>query len=42
MKASELRDKSEAELETTLLELRKEQFNLRMQKELDSFLVRLK
>ncbi|MCB1857077.1 MAG: 50S ribosomal protein L29 [Gammaproteobacteria bacterium] len=32
MKASELRDKSEAELETTLLELRKEQFNLRMQK----------
>ncbi len=32
MKASELREKSAEELETTLLELRKEQFNLRMQK----------
>ena len=31
MKASELRDKSLAELETILLELRQEQFNLRMQ-----------
>jgi large subunit ribosomal protein L29 len=31
MKASELRGKSVAELEEELLELRKEQFNLRMQ-----------
>ncbi len=31
MKASELREKSLAELEEILLELRKEQFNLRMQ-----------
>ena len=31
MKASELREKSPAELEESLLELRKEQFNLRMQ-----------
>lgn len=32
MKANELRGKTPAELEQTLLELRKEQFNLRMQK----------
>ena len=32
MKAEELRDKSVAELNEELLELRKEQFNLRMQK----------
>ncbi|MDH3893517.1 MAG: 50S ribosomal protein L29 [Chromatiales bacterium] len=32
MKASELRNKSVAELEEELLSLRKEQFNLRMQK----------
>ncbi|PLY16977.1 MAG: 50S ribosomal protein L29 [Sedimenticola sp.] len=31
MKASELREKSPAEIEESLLELRKEQFNLRMQ-----------
>lgn len=31
MKASELRDKSLAELEEILIDLRKEQFNLRMQ-----------
>jgi large subunit ribosomal protein L29 len=31
MKANELREKSLAELEEILLELRKEQFNLRMQ-----------
>ncbi len=31
MKASELRDKSLAELEEILIELRQEQFNLRMQ-----------
>ncbi|MET0091971.1 MAG: 50S ribosomal protein L29 [Sedimenticola sp.] len=31
MKASELREKSPAELEESLLGLRKEQFNLRMQ-----------
>ena len=31
MKASELKDKSAEELNTTLLTLRKEQFNLRMQ-----------
>jgi len=31
MKASELRDKSQAELRETLSELLKEQFNLRMQ-----------
>ena len=31
MKASELKDKSTAELQDILLELRKEQFNLRMQ-----------
>ena len=31
MKASELKEKSAEELNTTLLELRKEQFNLRMQ-----------
>lgn len=31
MKASELRSKSEAELNSELLERRKEQFNLRMQ-----------
>ncbi len=31
MKATELREKSPAELEQALLELRKEQFNLRMQ-----------
>ena len=31
MKASELREKSLTELEEILLELRKEQFNLRMQ-----------
>ena len=32
MKATELRDKSADELQSMLLELRKEQFNLRMQK----------
>ena len=32
MKASELREKSATDLEASLLELRKEQFNLRMQK----------
>jgi large subunit ribosomal protein L29 len=32
MKASELRDKSPQELSQELLKLRKEQFNLRMQK----------
>ncbi len=32
MKASELRDRSTEELERELLERRKEQFNLRMQK----------
>lgn len=32
MNASELRDKSAEELQAELLELRKEQFNLRMQK----------
>jgi len=32
MKANELRGKTPAELEQSLLELRKEQFNLRMQK----------
>ncbi len=32
MKASELREKSREELEKELLERRKEQFNLRMQK----------
>ncbi|TQV87894.1 50S ribosomal protein L29 [Aliikangiella coralliicola] len=32
MNASELRDKSVEELQNELLELRKEQFNLRMQK----------
>jgi large subunit ribosomal protein L29 len=32
MKASELRDKSQAELRETLNELLKEQFNLRMQR----------
>lgn len=32
MKASELKQKSADELQTELLELRKEQFNLRMQK----------
>jgi large subunit ribosomal protein L29 len=32
MKASELRDKSQQELTTTLEELLKEQFNLRMQR----------
>jgi len=32
MNASELRGKKPAELEETLLELRKEQFNLRMQR----------
>ncbi|MES9900860.1 MAG: 50S ribosomal protein L29 [Sedimenticola sp.] len=32
MKATELRGKSPAELEESLLELRKEQFNLRMQR----------
>jgi len=31
MKASELKEKSASELETILLDLRKEQFNLRMQ-----------
>ena len=31
MKASELRNKSEVELQQQLLDLRKEQFNLRMQ-----------
>ena len=31
MKAAELRDKSRADLQDTLLELRREQFNLRMQ-----------
>jgi len=31
MKASELKDKSAAELQDILLDLRKEQFNLRMQ-----------
>ena len=31
MKASELRDKSRQELEDELVELRREQFNLRMQ-----------
>jgi len=32
MNASELRDKSVEELQTELIELRKEQFNLRMQR----------
>lgn len=32
MKASELRDKSEAELQESLLKLLRDQFNLRMQK----------
>ena len=32
MNATELRDKTPAELQEALLELRKEQFNLRMQK----------
>ncbi len=32
MNATELREKSPAELEESLLELRKEQFNLRMQR----------
>ncbi|MES9855739.1 MAG: 50S ribosomal protein L29 [Sedimenticola sp.] len=32
MKATELRGKSPAELEQSLLDLRKEQFNLRMQR----------
>ncbi len=32
MKASELREKSKEELESLLIELHKEQFNLRMQK----------
>lgn len=32
MKASELRDKTPAELAENLLELRREQFNLRMQR----------
>ncbi len=32
MSASELREKNPAELEQSLLELRKEQFNLRMQR----------
>ena len=32
MNASELRDKSVEELQTELVELRKEQFNLRMQR----------
>ncbi len=32
MNATELREKTPAELETSLLELRKEQFNLRMQR----------
>lgn len=32
MKATELREKTPAELEEALVELRKEQFNLRMQK----------
>lgn len=32
MKANELRDKSPQELDAELLKLRKEQFNLRMQK----------
>jgi large subunit ribosomal protein L29 len=32
MKASELRDKSEAELRESLLKLLRDQFNLRMQK----------
>lgn len=32
MKASELRDKSETELQAELMRLLKEQFNLRMQK----------
>ena len=32
MKASELRDKSEAELKESLLKLLRDQFNLRMQK----------
>ena len=32
MKASELREKNQGELEQTLLDLRKEQFNLRMQR----------
>ena len=31
MKASELREKSQGDLETELVELRREQFNLRMQ-----------
>jgi large subunit ribosomal protein L29 len=35
MKSSELRGKSSAELQASLLELRKEQFNLRMQKGTD-------
>lgn len=32
MKASEIRGKTPGEMEATLLDLRKEQFNLRMQK----------
>jgi len=32
MKATELREKNQGELEQTLLDLRKEQFNLRMQR----------
>jgi len=32
MKASEMRDKTEAELKALLLDKRKEQFNLRMQR----------
>ncbi len=32
MKATELREKNQGELEQSLLDLRKEQFNLRMQK----------
>ncbi|RLC96829.1 MAG: 50S ribosomal protein L29 [Chloroflexi bacterium] len=32
MKATELREKNQGELEQALLDLRKEQFNLRMQK----------
>ena len=35
MKASELREKSPAELRETLLELRREEFNLRMQRGTD-------
>ena len=40
MKAAELRDKSEQELRQELLELRREQFNLRMQRGINPDAVR--